>query len=61
MTDEKKDRFKRIDAAIDKIREEVDEIADGGKSAGDKASKEAREAIDTLDGKVKKLRKRDKE
>lgn len=61
MTDEKKDRFKRIDAAIDKIREEVDEIADGGKSAGGKASKEAREAIDALDAKIKKLRKRDEE
>lgn len=59
MADEKKDRFKRIDSAIDKIREEVDDIADGGKSAGGKASKEAREALDALEGKIQKLRKRE--
>lgn len=61
MSDEKKDRFKRIDAAIEKVREEVDDIADGGKSVGGKATKEAREAIDSLERKIEKLRKRDEE
>lgn len=61
MSEEKKDRFKRIDSAIDKIREEVDEAADSGKAAGGKASKEVKEAIDNLEAKVDKLRKRDDE
>ncbi|MFA9517315.1 hypothetical protein ACERIT_08875 [Halopenitus sp. H-Gu1] len=61
MADEKKDRFKRIDSAIDKIREEVDDIAEGGKSAGDKVSKEAREAIDALEEKMEELRKNENE
>lgn len=58
---EKKDRFKRIDAAIDKIREEVDDATESGKSAGGKATKEVREAIDTLESKVDNLRKRKEE
>ncbi len=61
MAEEKKDRFKRIDSAIDKIREEVDDVAEGGKSAGGKATKEVREAIDALENKVDSLRKREKE
>lgn len=59
MSGEKKDRFKRIDSAINKIREEVDDVAEGGKSAGGKASKEVKQAIDALEEKVEKLRKRD--
>ena len=61
MADEKKDRFKRIDSAIEKIREEVDDVAEGGKAAGGKATKEVREALDSLENKVEKLRKRKKE
>lgn len=59
MSEEKKDRFKRIDSAIDKIREEVDDIAEGGKSAGGKATKEVREALESLENRVEKLRKRE--
>ncbi len=59
MSDEKKDRFKRIDSAIDKVREELDEAADESKELGGKATKEVREAIDELEAKVKNLRKKD--
>ena len=59
MAEEKKERFKRIDNAIEKIRTEVDDIAEGGKSARGKATKEVREALDALDNKVDKLRKRE--
>ncbi len=59
MSEEKKDRFKRIDSAIDKIREEIDDVAEGGRSAGGKASREVREAIDNLEAKIERLRKRD--
>jgi prefoldin subunit 5 len=59
MSDEKKDRFKRIDSAIDKVREELDEAADESKELGGKATKEVREAIDDLEAKVKNLRKKD--
>lgn len=61
MQEEKKDRFKRIDTAIEKIRSEVDDIAEGGKSAGEKAGTEVREALDTLEKRVEKLRKRESE
>lgn len=61
MSEEKKDRFKRIDSAIDRIRGEVDEVAEGGKAAGGKATKEVREALDALEGKVENLRKRNEE
>ena len=58
MSDEKKDRFQRIDRAIDEVREELDEAVDGTKAAGGKASKEVREAIDELEDKVGNLRTR---
>jgi uncharacterized coiled-coil DUF342 family protein len=58
MSEEKKDRFKRIDGAIDKIREEVDEAADESKELGEKATKEVREAIDNLEEKLGSLRKK---
>ena len=61
MTEEKKDRFKRIDSAIDKIRDEVDDAADSGKAAGGKATKEVKEALDHLEDKVKNLRKKKEE
>lgn len=58
MTEEKKDRFKRIDKAIDKVRSEVDEAADDSKALGGKATKEVREALDNLEDKVSNLRKK---
>lgn len=61
MTEEKKDRFKRIDGAIDKVREEVDEAVDESQELGGKATKEVREAIDNLENKVRNLRKKDEE
>lgn len=59
MSDQKKDRFKRVDAAIDKVREELDEAVDDTKDAGSKAAKEVREALDEAEDKVSNLRKRD--
>lgn len=59
MTDEKKDRFKRIDRAITKVRSEVDEAVDESKELGGKASDEVREALDELEDKVSALRKKD--
>lgn len=61
MSEEKKDRFKRIDGAIDKIREEVDEAVDDSQELGGKATKEVREAVDNLENKVRNLRKKDEE
>lgn len=58
MADEKKDRFKRVDAAVDKAREELDEAVDGTKAAGSKASKEVREALDEVEERIGNLRKR---
>lgn len=58
MSEEKKDRFKRVDDAVDKVRAELDDAVDGSKAAGSKASKEAREAIDELEERIGKLRKR---
>lgn len=59
MSDEKKDRFKRIDSAIDRVRKELDEAADESKELGGKATREVRESIDELEAKVDNLRKRD--
>lgn len=61
MSDEKKDRFQRIDRSIAKIREELDEAVDDSQELGGKATKEVREAVDNLESKVKSLRKKDKE
>ena len=61
MTDEKKDRFKRIDKSIAKVREEIDEAVDESQELGGKATKEVREAVDELEKKVKNLRKKDEE
>ena len=58
---EKKDRFKRIDAAIDRIRGEIDDVEEGGKAAGGKATKEVREALNSLENKVENLRNRKKD
>jgi hypothetical protein len=59
MSDKDSDRFDRIDTAIDKIRTEVDDAAESGKSAGSKATKEVREAIDALEQKVDNFRDQD--
>jgi len=61
MTEEKKDRFKSVDKAIARVREEFNEVVDDSKDTGNKARKEVREAIDDLEARVDKLRKRDKE
>lgn len=59
MSEDKKDRFKRIDGAVDKVREELDEAVDESKELGGKATREVREAIDDLEAKVENLRKKD--
>lgn len=59
MGERKRDSFRRIDSAIDKIREEVDEVAEESKELGGKATAEVREAIDELEGKVRDLRSED--
>lgn len=59
MSEDKKDRFKKIDSAIDQVRDELDEAVEGTKAAGGKASKEVREAIDELEQRVENLRKKD--
>lgn len=61
MSEEKKDRFQRVDRALDRVREELDEAVDGTKVAGSKASKEVREAIDDVEDRISRLRKRNKE
>ena len=58
---EKKDRFQNVDRAIDRVREELNEAVEGSKQAGSTAAKEAREAIDELEDRLGKLRKRDEE
>ena len=59
MSDEKKDRFKRVDSALDRVREEFDEAVDGSRQTGGKAAKEVREAIDELEERIANLRKKD--
>lgn len=59
MSEERKDRFQRVDNAIDRVREEFNEAVDDSREAGSKARSEVREAIDNLEDRVQKLRKRD--
>lgn len=61
MSEEENDRFQRVDRAVDRVREELNEAVEGSKMAGSKASKEVREAIDTLEERVRRLRRRDEE
>lgn len=58
---EKKDRFQGVDKAIDRVRDELDEAVEESKQAGGAAAKEVREAIDDLENRLAKLRKRDEE
>lgn len=59
MTDQEGDRFDRVDKALDRVREEFNEAVEDSKAAGGKAAKEVREAIDTLENRVSKVRERD--
>lgn len=59
MAEKDSDRFKRVDSAIDRVREEFDDVVDESKEAGSKARKEVREAIDDLEARLDALRKRD--
>lgn len=58
MSEDQSDRFSGVDDAVDRVRKELDEAVDGTKAAGSKASKEVRDAIDNLEERVSKLRKR---
>lgn len=61
MSDDEPDRFKRVDRAIDRVRDELDDAVQGTKAAGSKTSKEVREAIDNLEDKLTALRNREEE
>jgi cell fate (sporulation/competence/biofilm development) regulator YmcA (YheA/YmcA/DUF963 family) len=61
MSEKKKDRFQRVDKAIDEVREEFNEAVDDSKKATDEAREEVREAIDNLEARLKKLRNRNKD
>lgn len=61
MTDDDSDRFESVDRAIDRVRNELNEAIDGSKSAGERAAKEAREAVDELEDRLRALRKREEE
>lgn len=56
---EKKDRFQRVDRALERVREELDEAVDDSRELGDRAAREVREAIDDVEDKLKNLRRRD--
>lgn len=58
MSDDERGEFERVDRAVDRVREELDEAVEGTRAAGTKASREVREAIDELDERVKSLRRR---
>ncbi|MGZ0747117.1 MULTISPECIES: hypothetical protein [unclassified Haloparvum] len=55
------DRFESVDRALDEVREELDEAVEGTKEAGSKASKEVREALDSVEKRLGKLRDRNEE
>lgn len=59
MSEEKKDRFKSVDNALGRVREEFDDAIEGSRQAGGKAAKEVREAIDELEERISNLRKKD--
>jgi vacuolar-type H+-ATPase subunit H len=56
MSDSDSDRFDRIDGAVEKLRNEVDEAVDESKELSEKATKEVQEAIDDLENKLSNLR-----
>jgi hypothetical protein len=58
MSNQRKDRFKRVDKAIDQVRKEFDEVIDESKAAGGGAREDVREAIDDVEARIDKLRKR---
>ena len=58
---EEKDRFRGVERAIERVREELDDAVDGTRAAGSKASREVREALDEAEERVKRLRRRQKE
>ena len=61
MSDDEQDRFRRVDRAIDRVREELDEAVEGTRAAGSRASKEVREALDEVEDRVRRLRQREEE
>ena len=56
---EEKDRFQRVDRALERVREELDEAVEGSKAAGTEASKDVRQAIDQVEERLRNLRRRD--
>lgn len=59
MSEEGRDRFQRVDRAIDRVREEFNEAVDDSRDAGERARAEVREAIDDLEDRLQRLRDRD--
>ncbi|MFP4590721.1 MAG: hypothetical protein ACLFMX_01340 [Halobacteriales archaeon] len=55
------DRFERVDRALDRLREELDEVIEEGREAGGKAATEVREAIDDVEERLARLRDRDED
>lgn len=58
---EEDDRFGGVDKAIDRVREELDEAVEESREAGGAAAREVREAIDDLEDRLAKLRRRNEE
>lgn len=58
---EEDDRFGGVDEAIDRVREELDEAVEESREAGGAAAREVREAIDDLEDRLAKLRRRNEE
>ena len=58
MSNQEKDRFKRVDRAIAQVRKEFDEVIDGSREAGSEAREDVREAIDDVEARIDRLRNR---
>lgn len=58
MSDRDSDRFRGVDQAIERVREEFDEAIDESREAGTAARREVQEAIDDLEERLRDLRDR---
>ncbi len=61
MSDNDPDRFSAVDDAIDRVRSELNEAIEGSKSAGGRAARETREAVDELEERLRSLRRREQD